>query len=85
MATMDLGSRLLTWLRVKGLSQAQLAEKLNVSGTAVTFWCSGRNAPTQKNLELIVEVLGLTLAEFWGPLPEVPAEDTTTSSTTTAA
>jgi transcriptional regulator with XRE-family HTH domain len=74
MATMDLGSRILAWLRVRGITQAQAAKKLGLNASALTHWINGRNPPTQKNLDHLVELLGLTMAEFYGPIPEVPVE-----------
>jgi transcriptional regulator with XRE-family HTH domain len=85
MATMDLGSRLLSWLRVKNVSQAQLAEKVGLSPAAISKIVNGKNDPTYANLRKFQDALGLTETEFHGPIPEVPSENATTDQTTTAA
>lgn len=71
---MDLGERIAGWLRAKGLSQRALAAKLKVSPGAVNAWVKGREnegaAPTQRNLESMVAVFGITMAEFYGRIPK---------------
>ncbi len=73
---MDLGERLRTWLQALGVSQQELAEGLGIWPGAVSMWVSPkalaknrRTRPTQEHLESTVEFLGLTMAEFYGPLP----------------
>lgn len=68
---MDLGSRILAWLRARDMTQKALAAKVDVSPGAVTAWVKNESDPTHKNLEAIVDALGLTMAEFYGPLPKV--------------
>ena len=41
-----------------------LAEKLSVSTTAVSKWCTNRNQPTVETLFKIAEVLGVEVGEL---------------------
>jgi len=41
-----------------------LAEKLGVSTTAVSKWCTNRNQPTVETLFRIAEVLGVSVCEL---------------------
>ena len=66
---MELGTRIASWRRAKGLTQRQLADKVGVTDAAVSLWESGRGV-RQVNLEAIVQALGLTMAEFYGPTPK---------------
>ena len=66
---MELGTRIVTWLRLRGMTQRKLAKLVGVSGGAVTSWVKGETSPTQKNLLAIADALGLSLAEFFGAPP----------------
>lgn len=48
----------------RGLTQAQLAEKLNVSGKTVSRWETGRNMPDYAVLENLTDVLGITVNDL---------------------
>lgn len=48
----------------KGLTQAQLAEKLNVSGKTVSRWETGRNMPDYAVLEDLTNELGITVNDL---------------------
>jgi transcriptional regulator with XRE-family HTH domain len=67
---MDLGTRILNWLRAKGLTQKWLASAVGVSIGAVSAWVNNGSPPTQKNLDAIVEALGLTHERFYGRIPK---------------
>ena len=67
---MELHSRIAAWRKAKGLSQRQLAEKCDVTVSAVSYWESGATAPSQKNIGKVVEALGLDMAEFYGDIPK---------------
>jgi transcriptional regulator with XRE-family HTH domain len=68
----SLGDRIAAWRRRAGLTQVDLAEKLDLyDSSSVSRWESNQQEPSQKNLRAIVDVLGITFAEFYG---EVPAE-----------
>ena len=72
----DLGTRINTWRRHRGLTQTALAEAVGVTVAAVSLWESaGKNktVPTQGNLSAIVEALGITMSQFYGTLPRVKA------------
>ena len=49
----------------QGLTQARLAEKLNVSDKTVSKWETGRGYPDITLLEPIAKVLGVSLAELF--------------------
>lgn len=48
----------------KGLTQAQLAEKLNVSSKTVSRWETGRNMPDYAVLESLTDELGITVNDL---------------------
>ena len=48
----------------RGLTQKQLAEKLNVTDRAVSKWERGKNAPDIALLEPLAEILGVTVLEL---------------------
>lgn len=66
---MELHSRIKAWLRAKGMTQKALAAAVGVSQGAVSGWVKGDFPPTQKNLDAIVDALGITMAEFYGDVP----------------
>ena len=68
---MDLGARISAWLRIRGMTQKALAAAIGVSPAAVTAWVKGKK-PRQKHLEDLVKALGLTMAEFYGAMPDRP-------------
>ena len=47
-----------------GITQAELASKLNVSVTAVSMWETGVTHPTVKKLKPLAEALGTTVDEL---------------------
>lgn len=47
-----------------GLTQAQLAKKMNVDQTAVSRWESGNTEPMRKTHKKLAKVLGVTLDEL---------------------
>lgn len=61
---MTLGERLKAYRHSEGLSQEQLAEKLNVSRQAITKWENDRGLPDIDNLIAISRMLGVTLDEL---------------------
>lgn len=70
--------RIVRWRQYKGLSRAQLADGIRKRGgrcsrTAVGYWETDDNGPTQENLELMCRVLGITLPDFYGRLPKLPS------------
>ena len=60
-----------------GLTQAELAEKLNVSDKAVSRWETGKGYPDITLLEPIASVFGISITEL---LSGVPVSNTNLSS-----
>lgn len=53
-------------LRLKaGMTQAQLAKKMNVDQTAVSRWETGDNKPLRKTHKKLAKVLGCTVEELY--------------------
>ena len=48
----------------KGLTQKQLAERINVTDKAVSRWETGKGYPDIKTLSLLSQELGVTLNEL---------------------
>lgn len=71
---MNLGTRIKTWRCKREWTTTQLAEAVGVSVSAVSHWESGKKhatTPTQKNLLAIAAALGITMEQFYGPLPRL--------------
>lgn len=47
-----------------GLTQAQLAKKMNVDQTAVSYWESGKTKPCKKYHKKLAKTLGCTVDEL---------------------
>lgn len=61
---MELNEKLLELRKQKGLTQAELAEILFVSRTAVSKWESGRGYPSIDSLKAIAKFFGVTIDEL---------------------
>ena len=48
----------------KGLTQMQLAEKLNISNRAVSKWETGKSVPDVSIMLELCEILGITVNEL---------------------
>lgn len=69
----EVGRRILAWREAKGMSRRALADAVGVTPAAVYQWegCGAdQTSPSQRNLASAVDALGLTMAEFYGPLPK---------------
>lgn len=66
----DLPARLRYWRTRAGLTQAQLAEAIDVDPASITRWQQGAAAPTTTRLIQVAAACGVDMATFWGPLPE---------------
>ncbi len=55
------------------LSQPALAAAAGVTASAVSYWETGKTQPSQRRLASVVELFGLTMEQFYGPLPEADA------------
>lgn len=57
--------KLIAELRKKqGLTQQQLADKMNLSNKTISKWESGAGAPDISNLSVLAEVLGISVDEL---------------------
>lgn len=76
---MDLAERLAALRKRAGLSQGDVAERLNVSRQAVSRWETGFTVPSTDNLSHLGRLYGVTLDEllsYSAPLPpEKPQEE----------
>lgn len=59
-----LGSFIQTLRKEKGLTQAQLAEKIHVTDKAVSKWERGVGIPDISNLEALADALDITVTEL---------------------
>lgn len=53
----------------RGLTQAQLADRLNVAKTAVSNWETGRSKPLRKYRVALCQILGCTEQDLMGESP----------------
>lgn len=63
------GKRFAAWRAKAGFSQDDLGSRIGLSGPAIAQWETEVTDPAQKNLRAAVRAMGITMAEFWGPLP----------------
>lgn len=70
---MSLAERIVRWRTCRGLRQVDLARLCKKSTAAVAQWETEVTKPTHDSLDAIVRALGITLSEFWGPLPRAKA------------
>jgi len=66
------GERLCRWLAVKGMRPGTLARKMGLSRPTLQAWIRDDASPQGKRLPAIAEALGITQAELFGPLPDLP-------------
>lgn len=50
----------------RGMTQRQLADRLNVSPAAVALWETGANKPTMKNAVELANILGCSIDALFG-------------------
>ena len=58
---MNLSAKLTSLRKQKGLTQMDLAEKLNVSRQAISRWEVGTAVPSTDNLKVLSELYGVTV------------------------
>jgi transcriptional regulator with XRE-family HTH domain len=63
---MDLGSRIKKSRNKVGISQSELARRLEVAPSAVSHWEANRKTPEVKTLNRIAEVLDTTISYLTG-------------------
>ena len=60
----DIGQFIATKRREQNLTQEQLAEKIGVSNKTVSKWETGKTMPDYSVVELLCEVLNISVSEF---------------------
>jgi len=73
---MDVGARIASWRKAKGLSQRELADAVGVTPATIYQWEGtgrSRTNPTLTNLEAVARALGVTMARFFGVVPRAGA------------
>ena len=63
------------YLSLRGLSQKELAERLDVSQPAVTNWIKGKNSPDIEVVAKICDILEISVSDLFGKDEEVRASD----------
>ncbi len=69
---MKLSERLTELRKEKNLSQAELADALNVSRQSVSLWENGSTVPALDKLQFLAEFYGVTLDELFYSVEEKP-------------
>ena len=69
-----LAIRIRTWREAANLSKSQLADMLEVTPSTVHKWERSHMLPTIANMQGITEACGVSMAIFWGRLPEGEAD-----------
>ena len=59
----------------KGLTQVELAEKLNLSQSTIASWENGKRRPDLDSLPVIADFFGVTVGEIYGQDEAPTAED----------
>lgn len=79
---MSLATKLVSLRKQKGLTQMNLAERLNVSRQAISRWEVGAAVPSTDNLKVLGELYGVQVdyllnddAECEPKVPEIPEEN----------
>lgn len=58
-------SELSRWMRDRGYSQKDLAEKFGVSQATVCLWLKGKRVPGRRHIERFRDI-GIDLVKAWG-------------------
>ncbi|MBR4832570.1 MAG: helix-turn-helix transcriptional regulator, partial [Butyrivibrio sp.] len=64
MNQIDIGKFIANCRKEKGLTQAQLAEKLNITDRAVSKWETGKSLPDSSIMLELSNILGVTVNEL---------------------
>lgn len=62
----NISKNILFYRKKTGLTQSQLAEKLNVKTTSVSSWERGANSPDIETLYSVCQLFNITLDEMYG-------------------
>ena len=63
---MELSQNILKYREQLGLSQEQLAEKLNISPQAIALWETGQEQPTIDTLKILANTFGVSIDQLYG-------------------
>ena len=63
---MTLGERILKYRKKAGISQEELADRLNVTRQSISLWETDQTVPSLDNLITIAELFGISLDELCG-------------------
>ena len=69
---MDLGTRISSWRKVRGLSRQELAIAVGVTVAAVYQWegtGESKTLPSADNIEKIAAAFGVSTEKFYGRIP----------------
>lgn len=63
---MELGKHIKDYLTAHGMTQTDLAKKLDVSPSIVSIWVSGKNKPRLDRLNQLADLFGVPVSELLG-------------------
>ena len=72
----NLAEKLMSLRKEKGMSQMELAEKLNVSRQAISRWEVGAAVPSTDNLKMLSELYGVSVDYLLNDAVENPSKNT---------
>jgi DNA-binding XRE family transcriptional regulator len=61
---MDVQLRIDEVLKMKNMTQVDLAKKIKRSKVTVNYWCSNRNLPSLSTLSIIAKVLNVKISDL---------------------
>lgn len=61
-------------MELAGVSQSELAKRMGVTPTAVSYWLTGKRSPSLDVLDQMSTVLGLTLWRVLKALTDTPQQ-----------
>ena len=64
--TMTIGENILKYRKQAGLSQEELADKMNVSRQSVSLWETDQTTPSLESLRMLAEIFAVSLDELCG-------------------
>lgn len=59
-----IGQRISHYLELLGMTQLDLAKKMNVSPASVNYWIKGVKMPRMPKIDMICEILGVTRSQL---------------------
>lgn len=69
-SVMDMKNRIKAWRESKNYTHADIADYCGVTRSAVAQWeLAEGTTPSHAHLAKLCEMLGISLAKFWGALP----------------